>query len=134
MRTILVAIIAICLAASPAGMSRAFASVPAQPVQVTAVHAHPDGSSSHEHGSVLSDVEGAAVQAVNDDGDDCSRHGSDGKNCASKCCGFACHAFQPILSGTLGIMFGRATQRLTLQDEQVEGGLPFSIDRPPRSA
>lgn len=138
MRALLVAMMAICLAVFPVGMSLASARVPAQPLQVATVHAHPAASAHerglpHEHGSALMALDATALHALDAGGDDCSHHGSGGKSCAT-CCGFACHAFEPVMDLTLGAPLGRALQLLALREEQVGGGLPFSIERPPRSA
>ena len=133
MRTILVAVIAMCLAAFPAGMSRASAPVSAQSLQGSTVHPHAEHTSSHEHGLVLAGVDGAAFKAVNHDDSDRAQRTSGGKQCGSTCCGFACHAFEPVLEMTLRAPPGRPVPPVATQDEQVGRGLPFSIERPPRS-
>lgn len=132
MRTIFVAVLAICLAAFPAGMSRASAPISEATLQAATAHSHAEDAPTHEHELASAGVDGAAFQAANDEGD-CSDHAA-GKQCGSTCCGFACHAFQPVLEVTLGVPFGRAVQPDALQEQQVGSGLPFAIERPPRSA
>lgn len=130
-RTILVAMIAICLAVFPVGMSRASASM-SVPVPVAATgHSHPAGSGAthkHEHASAAASVQDQAQSSG-----DCAGHGKSGKDCPSACCGFGCHVFSVVLDVVLWAPLGRPIQLTTGNDEQVENGQPLFIERPPRS-
>jgi hypothetical protein len=134
-RTILVAILALCLAVFPAGMSRASAPMPETVAEASHQHVHAPGAAAHDH-------DGAHEAAVAKGGHshsamagadhDCSGHGKDGKHCASTCCGLGCHAFQIVFEPALAAQHSYLIQRTATHDDQVGGGLPFSIERPPR--
>ncbi|MGY2051800.1 hypothetical protein [Methylobacterium sp. JK268] len=135
MRIILVAVVAACLAAFPAGMWRASA-----PIEVTASHAADGfqrglGAEGHLHGMAAGphgDARASVAARPEDDG--CMHHASGGKGCAPTCCGFACHAFEPVPAPGLSAPPGRTADRRVVNDEQVDGCAPFRIERPPRAA
>lgn len=136
-RAIVIAIIAICLAVFPAGMTRA--SLPTRaPMAVTHVHdghdhaSHVYASDAHEAGAAMAGT--PDLRAVSDQHGDCAHEGGSDKDCAGMCCGFACHAFTPAAPTVLGIPSGRAVLGRVAEDRQVEDGLLFSIERPPRLA
>ena len=81
---------------------------------------------------MVADLAHTTVGPANEAGG-CTTHEGSGKGCGTMCCGFACHAFQPVLGLTFAGPTSRATQRLSVQDEQVESGVPSFIERPPRS-
>ncbi|SFF75410.1 hypothetical protein SAMN04487844_1465 [Methylobacterium sp. yr596] len=134
LRTLLVAMVAACLAAIPAGIWRASA-----PIGVTASRAadglrYAHGGARHHHG-VTGPHEDAPVSfTAEPDDDGCMHHASGGKRCAPTCCGFACHAFEPSLAPGLTDPPSRTSDCHVTNDEQVEGGTPFRIERPPRAA
>jgi hypothetical protein len=130
-RTFFIAMIAICLAVFPVGMSRASASMsaPVQPVHAAHSHDAISGHHGHDHAHGSASVQEQATQASSD----CAQHDKSGKHCPSACCGFGCHVFSVVLDVAFWAPLGRPFQLATLNDEQTEDGQPLFIERPPRS-
>lgn len=134
-RAILVVIIALSMAAFPAGMTHATAFVAVTGSVGSLHHSHAEKRSGHDHGTAASDLDRAVAQcAVVDEGCLDHSHASAEEDCGTMCCGFACHAFQPATALPLSVPLSHPVERAMLDDNQVGGGMPFSIDRPPRRA
>ena len=132
LRTLLVAVVAACLVAFPAGIWRASAPVGVAASLATADLQHVRGGTAHVHGMA---VPYEYAQASVASGDDlCMHRASSGKGCAPTCCGFACHASEPALPPGLMAYPSRTSDCGVVDDEQVDGCTPLRIERPPRAA
>jgi hypothetical protein len=90
-------------------------------------HAHGHASTGHEDRSSVHDH----VSAQEDCGDPASGTHSGGAHC----CGMsACHAVQAIATPVLHSPCTSAVVITVQGDEQVDGVIPGSLDRPPRTA
>lgn len=136
MRAILVVVIALSMAAFPAGITRTAAFVAVTGSDGSLHHSHAERRLGQDHGTAAADLDQAAAQcSILHEG--CffgHSHASAEKDCGTMCCGFACHAFQPVTTLPLSVPLSHPVERAMLDDNQVGGGMPFSIDRPPRRA
>lgn len=127
-RATIIAVLAITLAGFPAGVVRALA--PAAVSLEAAPHMHEGTGHGQHHTDELAansseSFPEVAVRVVDE--------GSAKEGCAATCCGFACHAFEPAFVDGLSTPLVETGSPALLNDDQVGNGLPYFIERPPRS-
>ena len=134
LRTLLLAVVAACLAAFPAGFWRASAPVGVTASQAANGFQYVRGGTAHLHGMAVHYENVRASVTAEPEDDACMHHASGGRGCAPTCCGFACHAFEPALPPGLMAYPSRTSDCCVVDDEQVDGCTPLRIERPPRAA